>query len=63
LLAEISSASAQQSRGVSEVSESVAQMQAETRHNTEQVSQTADAAHDMNERVRELQVAVDQFKV
>jgi methyl-accepting chemotaxis protein-1 (serine sensor receptor) len=63
LLAEISTASAEQSRGVNDVSESVARMQAETRHNTQQVTHTAEAASDMNERVRQLQVAVDQFKV
>lgn len=35
-------------------------MQAETRHNTEQVGHAATA---MSQRVRELQSAVEQFKV
>jgi len=48
---------------VGEVSESVLQLQAETRHNSEQVSHAAMAAGDMRARVQELQQAVDRFKV
>ncbi len=63
LLGDISAASAQQSQSVLQVSQSVVHMQAETRHNTEQVGHTATAATAMSERVRKLQHAVDQFKV
>ncbi len=63
LLAEISTASAEQSRSVGDVSESLAQMQSETRNNSGRVAHVAEAAGAMNERVRQLQVAVDQFKV
>jgi methyl-accepting chemotaxis protein len=63
LLGDISTASAQQSHSVLQVSESVVQMQNETRHNTEQVGHTASAAAAMSDRVHQLQHAVDQFKV
>ncbi len=63
ILGEISVASLQQSHSVRQATESVVQMQAETRHNTEQVGHTASAATAMSERVRSLQTAVDQFKV
>jgi methyl-accepting chemotaxis protein len=63
LLGDISTASAQQSHSVFQFSEAVRKMQSETRHNTEQVGHTAKAATAMSDRVRNLQSAVDQFKV
>ncbi len=63
ILGEISRASAEQSRGVEQVLQAVTSMDDVTQQNATLVTQAAGSAQTMAERVRELQEAVDQFKV
>jgi methyl-accepting chemotaxis protein len=63
ILSEISVASAQQSSGAEHVSQAVMQMDEVTQQNAALVLQAAGAATGLAQQVRQLQEAVDQFKV
>ncbi len=61
LLADVSSAAAEQTRGVTEVSTAVAQLDQDTQRNAALVEQTTAAAVSMNQITSELAAAADRF--
>jgi len=61
LLADMSTASAEQTRGVTEVSSAVAQLDHDTQRNAALVEQTTAAALSMNRMASELAAAADRF--
>ncbi len=63
LLAEVSTAAAEQTRGVSEVTASVAQLDQDTQRNAALVEQSSAAAASMNQLASELASAAERFRL
>ena len=61
LLADVSSAAAEQTSGVTKVSTAVAQLDQDTQRNAALVEQTTAAAVSMNQMASELAAAADRF--
>jgi len=63
LLGDISSATAEQSHGISQVNDAVERMDRVTQENTSLVTQVAKDASELSEQARQLQGVVNEFKV